>query len=825
MYISLLFIVLLFGAIKPAEFEESNVTSDDIIKNIEMLVNQTVIQYSEIKDYVFVVGKTGVGKTPFVKWQCEDNRNLWSVREDKYSPYLMEGTFNNESMTSQTLYPDLFVVNNNTIAWYDFPGFKDTRGPDYELVTGYFIKQLSKRAKNVKIIFVVDFNALVTNQDRDEIMDQITSFVNFLTDLDKYSKSLMLVVTQVPTLFQNEDFTNDTEAIEEIIGMLKDTRDQYKDTNANSKFITLIDILIPNVGIFRYANETGRYSEIEILKPGKAHVQQLVRNLTFAQASADDFSIALSDESANMLQEVIHKILENKIYPHMLACVDNATLFLSKRLDINTTGINYAELSRDIDGFMTFLDGRKKLASVADFAQKLEQVRVVSPELSLILGSTLDETRRHVESVSFLLQIAETTQIREEEPTSLRSKMALASANLRSLVDNAITKFDNMLVQLIRDILSPHFSQQERNLKKFDDILNITRSTLAQLNTFIDDVTKICGLLSSMNSSTVNLTKIADFAPLAVSLAKYKHNDINEVATALGKLTDDMRDRDIWYTFLTKFAEDLTTRAVDGNWQGLANVADVDFPKGKRELSQFLEEKTNNCSTVLASGLGDMKGEVEGLKMQYFHAVKNTFLDYELAQVEGASSDVFRVAGNNVKMSEVWKRAQRNGVKAIDVFAMNRVFLDETIQANGVKLTIVAPMWEVGSSDVVTVSLNGQDGEDLAPAVNSQALSDNGTSGRQGNPGRPGGHFFGVGDVFLKPELLRIEANGGDGGDGQDGGRGNEKVLLYRNSCEIISALVRFRWGAGNRHARDLLRTFRRLLFLLLGAERLFALS
>lgn len=124
------------------------------------------------------------------------------------------------------------------------------------------------------------------------------------------------------------------------------------------------------------------------------------------------------------------------------------------------------------------------------------------------------------------------------------------------------------------------------------------------------------------------------------------------------------------------------------------------------------------------------------------------------------------VQGFNIKLNDVVNHPCWSTVKEIQIFALNKIFIDCDVIEEGIQLSIFALTWEsIGMHRIV---LNGSNG---GPHNETTALG-YGKNGEAGIPGGDGGHFIGVGQHFINATNLRIEANGGNGGPGQNGANG-----------------------------------------------------
>ncbi|XP_075212749.1 uncharacterized protein LOC142319396 isoform X2 [Lycorma delicatula] len=118
-------------------------------------------------------------------------------------------------------------------------------------------------------------------------------------------------------------------------------------------------------------------------------------------------------------------------------------------------------------------------------------------------------------------------------------------------------------------------------------------------------------------------------------------------------------------------------------------------------------------------------------------------------------------------------------VEKIIIFSIHTIYFDFSEDLfKGKNLTIVAPIWEVIGS--CKINLDGENGgPDLVKASAGEI-------GIDGQCGKPGGKFTGIGMKFINCNHLKINANGGKGQNGQDGGDGingkNGKNAKYQEN-------------------------------------------
>ncbi|XP_055847846.1 uncharacterized protein LOC129913287 [Episyrphus balteatus] len=164
-------------------------------------------------------------------------------------------------------------------------------------------------------------------------------------------------------------------------------------------------------------------------------------------------------------------------------------------------------------------------------------------------------------------------------------------------------------------------------------------------------------------------------------------------------------------------------------------------------------------------------------QLKHLRSVFGTF-ENELDVLCQTPSTPMIVKGFNIKMSDVVKIDCWSQANNIQIFALNRIFLDTSIDKTGeeTQLSIIAPTWEVlGERNIILDGKTGSPHE--KPSADSAfANIENGRDGLPGLPGGSAGHFFGIGKEFINADYLHIQANGGKGGPGQNGGKGADGI-------------------------------------------------
>lgn len=287
------------------------------------------------KDIVVFLGDTGSGKSALI--------SLLTVAELKsVETYIGSAAFNivdsigrvtrNSTVISQTLVPEFIMDRESDVAYFDCPGFKDTRGAKYDITITYLIRKLLEFADSVKLVFVISHSSVSSGGDRHGILELAKHANHLIKNLEKFSDAIGLVVTKVEnTRIPNENgtftFVNDEKTIEGIHKFLEQAQEALKglnkksdtppyDRQINEMGIKFIDILLrkgvdeqSRIGIFRKPLKAGSISDMPLLQSERDAIKrQINRNLKFIEKADGDFGYSLSDESKIRATELINEI-------------------------------------------------------------------------------------------------------------------------------------------------------------------------------------------------------------------------------------------------------------------------------------------------------------------------------------------------------------------------------------------------------------------------------------------------------------------------------------------------------------------------------------
>lgn len=227
-----------------------------------------------------------------------------------------------------------------------------------------------------------------------------------------------------------------------------------------------------------------------------------------------------------------------------------------------------------------------------------------------------------------------------------------------------------------------------------------------------------------------------------------------------------------WELFLKDVYNALSNRLLQkkkSEWA--ANIDNSLRSKSLRAFSSLFEGKLSRLEHLHDDNIKHI--DLDSDKLAQLNKLVTELLKTEPEfKIEGKK---LRVRGQIIFGSSVERYMKRfPKLEAVEIFALDRVFIDENFDACGrkIQLSIISPVWE---AEKVSINLNGEDAVDHeANAGHLDALGSPGNDGKPGAPGGNAGTFLGIGRKCVRCSGLTILANGGIGGRGQDGGDGQD---------------------------------------------------
>jgi hypothetical protein len=256
------------------------------------------IQLSErYKSVSLVLGNTGAGRSTFVQWIAGDIDKLIAKEEyESKGEYLIEcgNRIGNSTLQSMTIFPEFVVHPVTNTAFYDCPGFSDTRNTSKEISAAYFIKKVTDYVEHVKLIFIVNHSSVSKAVDRQDFLKLLRHATDFIKDVDKYQRSIAIVVTKVDNMLikigRSYQLVPDETVIGAIGYFLEGVKQLLRErqkciSGEEKKFCTqalkFLNVLLSKngehysrIGIFRRPYEPGPLSNISLLQEGKKRIEK-----------------------------------------------------------------------------------------------------------------------------------------------------------------------------------------------------------------------------------------------------------------------------------------------------------------------------------------------------------------------------------------------------------------------------------------------------------------------------------------------------------------------------------------------------------------------
>jgi energy-coupling factor transporter ATP-binding protein EcfA2 len=558
-------------------------------KNLIEEGNKNII-FGENKDLILILGNTGTGKSTFLQWFAGDNSKLISKEIIEGSGEFIIDDGNNKistsTLTSKTLFPEL--VKNVEIGseFYDCPGFSDTRSASHDIAITYFIKKLCDYAENVKIVFVISYSSVSKGNDRHSFMHLLRHATDLIKDIEKFSKSIALVVTKVENRFVTSkgvmSLVDDVKIIEGIGKFIEaakpeiESRKSAADVSSKTlKFLEnalkLCDIFVTKkndqftrIEIFRRPIESGPLSEVKLLQNGKQHNQKMIsENLAFTAKVNADFGYTISAESKNYITALVEDINEKVsdfVVDISTALIKSFQTFVDNEIDViqnfsnidsNSIQVNQLksqEFSKKINGCKSAIeilkDNIKKSPSILSLTLHLEKAFLTLKELSNLSPKDLKEIKKQSDFFDFLQNFSDknlttsfaswisTVQTVDEKINILKTSIDDNSKSVANKLQNTI-KTD--VETTLTEIQSYFKTNSEKTLKtiisfKKDSVFSAVDPLAAEQisNDLTAAISSIENLTSDLENeitikASVELLK-AKFEPL-VSLIKIEMLD------------------------------------------------------------------------------------------------------------------------------------------------------------------------------------------------------------------------------------------------------------------------------------------------------------
>lgn len=312
------------------QYASTNSTKDAVDENgheataeeILNLLDNLYFNMGPEKDRVLVLGETGSGKS-FVSCILSNDPTLEAKPDEVHGGLKIvdkNGRVSTGPITvSKTIAPDR-LVDEQGHAYFDCPGFDDTRGTAHDISASYFIKKLINHTTKLKLVFVLSYTDLVsTARSRNSFGDLALHANRMFTKFEHFGRSAMFIINKTPNEILNGTATTDKQFVARIASKLKEIKVIYmKENNAtnnaetidkNLKIIKFVDLMLSNncsyIGIVHVVNNFGPINSMQTFIEHRLHLRQIINNkIEFFPEDARYINHTISDKSRLYLWNV-----------------------------------------------------------------------------------------------------------------------------------------------------------------------------------------------------------------------------------------------------------------------------------------------------------------------------------------------------------------------------------------------------------------------------------------------------------------------------------------------------------------------------------------
>lgn len=783
-----------------------------------------------------VLGITGSGKSTLVQWLFGNNEKLIS-KEIRRGEYIIEDgkeRIGSSSVLSMTLFPELTVDPMTGLAYYDCPGFSDTRSASHEIAITYFIKRITDQGKRIRMLFTVSFPSVKTGVNRHDFRQLLIHVLDFIQDIEKFRNSIALVVTKVDNDYvkvgkgrtATYELVSDDDVVSGIVEFLKQMKyefeDQLSSSKGDEKFYTkaiqfLNILLIENnkeysrIGIFRRPDEPGPLNEIILLEENKEILKNLVSQLEFTQKNNTDFGYTISEKSKNTINglgdEINEKVSIEVLNINSIIKESERVIFekIEKRIEsfLTTALITFDLEESEAENISKFIlktnqsvfslvEDILHSSSIIDF---IETINTTSTSLEINAAEKhMSLIRSSGEFMAFLqIVMDKELVIRSSEWSNLFKITAIyISTSFYEMKNHAANTAFQITDQIKVDI--------ERIIKEIKRQYQ-NKNQMLGLHLFLPELSRGYDVIKDVTLKTNIATSIGELSEKIRVASKKMNIDVG----LINNLISSVLEKEKRILYLQILAEKETITFGLPQLKALVITTEQHFAESLNwynfltnlyaKFAEYIIQKNNkfdSFSSINSANYGDFLKKIEHLKIKNLDAVKNIELtntrSLELNDLNRMTvnnvvtssclGNTLVIKGNFIKFSDFMTASGAlrtncgSEIKSVILYTLNTVFIDQDFLAIGKKLqlTIISPKWEI--IGIRKIVLDGLSGRYQEKARSGIDAGENGKNGSPGLPGGSSGSFLGIGDFFANGANLKITANGGKGGVGQEGGNG-----------------------------------------------------
>lgn len=374
----------------------------------EVFNGESEFVFGPERNIVLVLGPTGSGASTLtsllagVELTAKDNRIL---DETHY-------------IGSRTVVPHSMFDEINNIAYYDCPGFSDTKDVSADIAATFTFKKLLDFAENIKFVFTWPYSDDI--DEFTESLKKICSYVsNFFINLKKYHNSIAFIVTNVPADKENNIGIK-------VLNIFQDIYNIYR-----------IRLNESNIKLFRPPSKSGPLREMKSANEDRDAIINLIKNnLDYTSNEAKDFNVSITQESKLQINKAeMHLSLQNEFVERF-----NSTAFEIKRFFLEEEKQHSRNLQQSIHATKKINEKLLRVEST-DLNEFKQQLIELVDDLEITIPSDdMSKTLKYIEFLSFINTFTDKRIIRAETIANLMTE-------LKTYINDSLVWY-NFLIEL-----------------------------------------------------------------------------------------------------------------------------------------------------------------------------------------------------------------------------------------------------------------------------------------------------------------------------------------------------------------------------------------
>lgn len=372
---------------------------------------------------ILVTGITGTGKSTLSHYVTGNYSKMIAIEPTgvgaEYTIYdgLDPDVDNQDSSTvSRTFIPEMNVDEEQNVL-YDCPGFADTRNETVEIATTFLIKSVIENAKSIKIILVVNFEAVTKGHDRQDFDNSLSRLSELVQNVTRFENSLSIVITKVPSYYiSGEQIVEvlENSVVNATAQFMNEHRTFLQQKEPNGQKVQIIDALLkqspngdyPRISVFWRPMKAGPFDKIPKMVDGRRSIRESMLNSTaYMNFEQNDFGFPLSAETklkiTSIAQDTINQISStlNNVDTQLLSAIQQKIQSIEdfqSKLDLLTLGMKSIESS-----------GGKEPTTLKEWTDQLKAV-ISTFTIASIDMNEFNRVEQHENNLKILQSIAGT---------------------------------------------------------------------------------------------------------------------------------------------------------------------------------------------------------------------------------------------------------------------------------------------------------------------------------------------------------------------------------------------------------------------------------